>query len=154
MVLAALRQYFLARLDGRIHGIANEVAMPSKAVDQAWREFIQLPRDYKAFCEGAFGEYLAHAPRQPIDESLPDALANTLHLVRQQQAQGAAVVAAVPLLFAIDRELGLAGGFLYDAKEIEVVEARRQLLLAPRGWGDGTAPSGTGCGDGGGDSGS
>ena len=161
-VLAGLRQYFLACLDAPRYGIAKTVAMPSKAVDEAWHEFILMTRDYHAFCRKAFGRYLHHTPKQQQDEPLFHSVANTLHLVRRRQAQAAVASGAVPLVFSIDRQLGIRDGYLYDAKEIEVVEAHRRLLLLARrqgtnmdgevdgifdGIGDGSG-CGSGCGSG------
>ena len=131
-VLAGLRQYFLACLDAPRHGIAKSVAMPSKAVDEAWHEFILMTRDYHAFCRKAFGKYLHHTPKQQLEEPLFHSVANTLHLVRRRQGQAAVASGAVPLVFSIDRQLGMGDGYLYDAKEIDVVEAHRRLLLARR----------------------
>ena len=153
VVLGGLRQYFLACLDQRHHGIATQVGIPSKAVEAARAEFTRMPREYVAFCRRAFGGSLQQDSTRPREETEEDAQANTLHLVRSRQAPGAAI-AAVPLLFAVDREIGLADGHGFDRHDIEALEARRQLLLnPPGGFDDGSGPSGgSGC-DGGGDGG-
>jgi len=54
----ALRQFFLAYLkSGRKY-----VSMPSQVVDDLWHEFILYTRDYKLFCDKAFGNFLHHTP--------------------------------------------------------------------------------------------
>jgi hypothetical protein len=67
-----------------------------------------------------------------METPVPAALANTLHQLKQP-ALGPAQVAmlgTVPLLFAIDRELGFKDGFMYDEKAIHDLEATRQMQLA------------------------
>jgi hypothetical protein len=142
-VLEGLRQYFLACLAAQRSPIAKEVGMPSKAVDAAWHEFIVLTKEYAKFCEQAFGRYLHHTPKAMMDTPTPAALANTLHQLRGQSLSpaGWAMVGSVPLLFALDRELGFKEGHLYDDGAIHQLEGVRQAQLA--------AVSGSGSGDGG-----
>ena len=134
LVLEGLKAYFLACLaahSGR--RLAKQMGMPSRAVDEAWHAFILMTRDYAAFCERAFGRYLHHTPEAQMPEPMDDALANTLHFTRASPmpgllaagAAGAAVGAGVPLLFALDRQLGLADGFRYDVPDIEKLDDRR-----------------------------
>src|SRR5688572_16638682 len=115
-VLEGLRQYFLACLAAQRSPLAKEVGMPSKAVDAAWHEFIVLTKEYAKFCEQAFGRYLHHTPKAMMDTSTQAALANTLHQLKGQALTpaGWAMVGTMPLLFALDRELGFADGHIYD----------------------------------------
>jgi len=148
-VVEGLRQYFLACLAAQRRAIAKEVGMPSKAVDAAWHEFIVLTREYASFCEKAFGRYLHHTPKAMMDTPTSAALANTLHQFKQPALTpaGWAMVGSVPLLFALDRELGFRDGHVYDEGAIHQLEAQRQMQLASMsgsGSGsDGSSSSGT-----------
>lgn len=147
-VFEGLRQYFLACLAAQTHGIANQCGMPSKAVDDAWHEFIVMTRDYEAFCQGAFGKYLHHTPKQQMEEPTRDAVANTLHQLRSPPVGALpwAMAGAVPLLFALDRELGIAGGYHHDDASLAQLDEQRWLLARQH-------QASGGGGDSGGDSG-
>lgn len=163
-VLEGLRQYFLACLAAQRSPLSKEVGMPSKAVDAAWHEFIVLTKEYASFCEKAFGRYLHHTPGAMMATPSNEALANTLHQLRGQALSptGWAMVGTVPLIFAIDRELGFKDGHVYDESAIHTLESQRQSMIASAGssggdsgyagsWGGGS-DSGGGGGDGGGGS--
>jgi hypothetical protein len=134
LVLEGLRQYFLVCLTARSGGIARHVGMPSKAVDDAWHEFILMTHDYSQFCRRAFGRYLHHVPDGQMHEPMGDALANTLHQLgrRAPSPAGWAMLGAMPLLFAVDRELGVSAGHSYDAAALADLKAKR-LQDGPRG---------------------
>ena len=152
-VLEGLRQYFLACLAAQRKAIAKEVGMPSKAVDAAWHEFIVLTKEYAKFCEQAFGRYLHHTPRAMMDTPTSAALANTLHQLKGQSLTpaGWARVGTMPLLFALDRELGFKEGHLYDDGAIHQLEGVRQAqLAAASGSSGGTGDGGSGWSWGGG----
>src|SRR5688572_2357740 len=151
-VLEGLRQYFLACLAAQRSPLAKEVGMPSKAVDAAWHEFIVLTKEYASFCEKAFGRYLHHTPQAMMSEPTSASLANTLHQLKGQSLTpaGWAMVGSVPLIFAIDRELGFKGGHMYDESAIHTLESQRQSLIASAGSGD---PGYAGSWGGGGDTG-
>jgi len=131
-VLDGLRQYFLACLSAQRRPIAKEVGMPSKAVDAAWHEFIVLTKEYAKFCDQAFGKYLHHTPGAMMETPTSAAVANTLHQLRGPTLTpaGWAMVGSVPLLFAIDRELGFNDGHMYDESTLVAVEQMRQAQLA------------------------
>lgn len=154
-VFEGLRQYFLACLAAQRGSIAPAVGMPSKAVDDAWHEFILMTRDYQAFCRHAFGRYLHHAPDETMGTPMRDALANTLHQLGRPLPGAAAwaTVGAIPLLFAMDRELGLADGYHHDEESLRSLETARQGLERH---GRDSGGAGGGCGGffGGGSSGS
>jgi hypothetical protein len=166
LALLGLRQYFLACLSAQRGAIARELGMPSKAVDDAWHEFILMTREYQGFCRRAFGNYLHHTPRAQMREPLDNALANTLHQFNKHDAAtaGLTTLGATPLLFAIDRHLGVADGFRYDDSSLGTLEQKRRALLLHRklqyaseshgGCSGGAvgcdSSSGSGCGDGGG----
>ena len=154
-VLEGLRQYFLACLAAQRSPLARQVGMPSKAVDAAWHEFIVLTKEYASFCEKAFGRYLHHTPQAMMSEPASAALANTLHQLRGQALTpaGWAMVGTVPLIFAIDRELGFKGGHVYDESAIHTLEGQRQSMIASAGASGGGEAGYTGSWGGGSDSG-
>jgi hypothetical protein len=55
------------------------LGMPSRAVDEAWHEFILDSAAYIAFCDAAFGAYLHHTPDEAMSTPMGDALGNTVH---------------------------------------------------------------------------
>lgn len=148
MVLEGLRQYFLACLSAQGHGLARHVGMPSKAVDDAWHEFILMTREYAGFCTRAFGGFLHHAPEAQMNEPIGNALANTLQQFRDRPPlPGAwAMLGSMPLLFAIDRELQLVDGFRYDDDALAQLERQRGRLDAGKKGGCGGAACGGGTG--------
>ncbi len=154
-VLEGLRQYFLACLAAQRSPLAKEVGMPSKAVDAAWHEFIVLTKEYASFCEKAFGRYLHHTPKAMMDVPTSAALANTLHQLRGPALSpaGWAMVGTVPLIFAIDRELGFKDGHVYDESAIHALEAQRQSMIASASSSAGGDAAYAGCWGGGSDSG-
>ena len=168
-LLEGLREYFAACLSAqRGRAISRLLGMPSAGVDDAWHAFIVMTADYAAFCQRAFGRFLHHTPHTLIPEPMDDALANTLHQIRGRSLVGGAAGAAlvgVPLLFALDRELGMPGGQVYGEGDLDRLEARGRHLAAMRSSGDaggdggssdcgasgsGSCDAGSGCGGGGG----
>lgn len=145
-VLEGLRQYFLACLSAQRSPIAKEVGMPSKAVDAAWHEFIVLTKEYQKFCDEAFGKYLHHTPGAMMATPTSTALANTLHQFRQPSLAPAqwAMLGSIPLLFAIDRELGFKDGHMYDDSALLQLESTRQMQLAATAGASGSGDSGSG----------
>jgi hypothetical protein len=114
-ILEGLRQWFELLHSHR----GQKFGMPSKAVDTAWHEFILLTRQYQSFCDGAFGEYLHHAPNvgggERSGEDLALARTYVLAPVTAIVAGGAALGAASATgLFDMDRALGIEGGYVYD----------------------------------------
>jgi hypothetical protein len=154
-VLEGLRQYFLACLAAQRSPLAKEVGMPSKAVDAAWHEFIVLTKEYASFCEKAFGRYLHHTPQAMMSEPTSASLANTLHQLKGQSLTpaGWAMVGSVPLIFAIDRELGFKDGHVYDESAMHTLESQRQSMIASAAASGGGDASYTGSWGGGSDSG-
>jgi hypothetical protein len=112
-VLDGLRQWFLVCL----HARGRTVGMPSEAVDEAWHEFILITRAYTEFCDNAFGRYLHHTPAAAMDEGMAASLARTVRVLDTLPAT-MVPVAVVPLLFAVDTELGIPYGHAYDAEHI------------------------------------
>ena len=127
LAIEGLRQYFLTCLAAQSRGIARHVGMPSKAADDAWHEFLLMEREYAEFCARAFGRHLTHVPDAEMKEPMGRALANTLHQLRRASPgpEGWAMMGAVPLLFAIDRELGVKDGFLHDEASLAQLHQKR-----------------------------
>ena len=164
VALDGLKQFFLACLAAEDSGIARNVGMPSKIVDDAWHEFLLMTREYHAFCLQAFGHYLHHTPRALMQEPQKDALANTLHQLKRPETliAGSALGASVPRLFTIDRELDIAGGYDYQPHDLAEIDRRRRSIVSGGDDGgialctgasahrDGCGGGGGGCGDGGG----
>lgn len=110
-VLAGLREYFqLCRMAGR-----RRVAMPSQAVDLAWHEFILYTRQYRGFCRQALGRFLHHTPNDamPHARAASAGIRRAWRLACAREAIAPRSPSRLPLLFALDAELGIDGGFVY-----------------------------------------
>lgn len=113
-----LRQFFIAsaQAGGRF------VAMPSKVVDSLWHEYILYTRGYEAFCQKAFGRMLHHTPAEalPQDKGASSRQAQKFAGLRRawywsckEEAIDPRKPSRLPLLFALDSSLAIAGGFAY-----------------------------------------
>lgn len=131
----------------RLHVAGTELlAMPSRAVDLLWHEFILHTVDYKEFCRQAYGHDLHHAPERSMDDQQAQALngegmARTFAMAcaddRIQDPR-----AVLPTLFTVDAILGLGDGQLwtFDCGTTDCSAAapwrcvrHRVLPFAPRG---------------------
>lgn len=113
LVAGGLRQFFLAYLNSG-HGY---VSMPSQVVDDLWHEFILHTRAYQAFCKLAFGRFLHHTPAAALGgQRQSDAgLRRCWWFSCREERIDPRAPSRVPLLFALDSQLGIAGGFAYVA---------------------------------------
>jgi hypothetical protein len=158
-VIRALRQYFLICLEAGAARGRSSVGMPSKVVDEAWHAFILMSREYTAFCQKAFGRYLHHTPESQMKVAIEKPLINALHQIRTRPggSTGWAMLAGIPLIFAIDKAFAIPDGYYYDTGTIDALEQKRKAWLASSG-GDGWVstsgsydtscnPSGASCGD-------
>ncbi len=112
LIARGLRQFFLAYLkSGR-----KFVAMPSQAVDDLWHEFILYTKAYEAFCQQAFGGFLHHTPAVVLgaDKQNNEGLRRAWWYACKEENIDPAKPLRLPLLFAIDAKLGIAGGFIYS----------------------------------------
>ncbi len=111
-VITGLREYFhVCNAAG-----AAMVAMPSQVVDVAWHEFILFTRQYQQFCNAALGRFLHHTPAEAMES--PTRAQNGIRRawriaciregIRPKDAD------RLPLLFALDAELGIEDGFHYS----------------------------------------
>jgi hypothetical protein len=113
LVARGLRQYFLAC------SAANKamVAMPSQVADDLWHAFILDTRAYAEFCTRAFGRFLHHTPAVNLGA---DRVRNAglrrcwAHTCKEENIDPRQP-ARLPLLFALDTKLKIAGGFVYAA---------------------------------------
>tara|TARA_B100000745_G_scaffold286215_1_gene221986 strand:- start:1871 stop:2521 length:651 start_codon:yes stop_codon:yes gene_type:complete len=111
LVMLGLREYFvICNKAGR-----NMVAMPSQVVDVAWHEFILFTRKYQAFCDKAFGRYLHHTPAEamPDPKLATEGIKRAWRLACARERIKAFEPTRLPLLFALDRQLNIEGGFTY-----------------------------------------
>jgi len=110
-----LRQFFVAsaQAGGRF------VAMPSKAVDALWHEFILHTRGYEAYCRRAFGRLLHHTPAEALPPGTDAGSQRHAGLRRawywscKEEGIDPKRPAALPLLFALDAALAIEGGYRY-----------------------------------------
>ena len=110
-----LRQYF--RVCAKSRGAW--VATPSKAVDAAWHAFILDTRAYERFCHRAFGRLLHHTPAEALPEGqaaqrLKDGLTRAWRGACQDEGRPVHPPTALPLLFALDLDLAVPGGYRYE----------------------------------------
>src|SRR5215208_2444034 len=107
----ATRQWF--RLAAR-HPRAK-LSMPSVVVDDLWHELVLHTRDYAEFCEAAFGRFLHHTPESAmsVEAAAANRAAGLAMTVRLAQLDEGRTVGQLPLLFRVDRELGISGGARY-----------------------------------------
>lgn len=107
-----LRQFFLAHLkSGRRY-----VSMPSQVVDDLWHEFILYTKHYDAFCTKAFGRFLHHTPAAVLsstDRKVNAGLRRCWWYACLEEHLNPRQATRLPLLFALDAKLGIAGGFAY-----------------------------------------
>ncbi|HSV55348.1 MAG TPA: hypothetical protein VLJ57_24710 [Burkholderiaceae bacterium] len=111
LVLRGLRQFFMAHL--RSGG--KFVAMPSRAVDTAWHEFILHTKAYQGWCNVAFGAMLHHTPAEVLgrDPKRNDGLRRSWYWACKEESIDPRKPARLPLLFALDRKFAIPGGFSY-----------------------------------------
>jgi hypothetical protein len=97
------------------------LGMPSRAVDEAWREFILDALAYTEFCEQAFGAYLPHLPDETPTAPLDDVFANSV-AAWDRSVQGRGVRESV--LWDLDRHLGIDDPWGLDDEQLALVRKR------------------------------
>ncbi|MDO9104978.1 MAG: hypothetical protein Q7U57_08450 [Methylovulum sp.] len=112
LVFQALRDYFYIcnRAGSRM------VAMPTQVTDDAWHEFILFTRSYELFCQKAFGRFLHHTPAEAMATPMmsQDSIKRAWRLACVKDHINPQAPANLPLLFSIDAQFGIAGGFMYS----------------------------------------
>jgi hypothetical protein len=122
-VFEGLRSWFLVCL----YAGGKKVGMPSEVVDHAWHEYILRTKDYQQFCERAFDRYLHHDPDAADGSLFSFALARTLRILdeypdaRRTEPEDD----PIPLLFALDNELGVDEGYDWTEDHVEQLRAVR-----------------------------
>lgn len=112
VVLAALGDYFqLCHRAGK-----RMVAMPSQVVDDAWHEFILFTRHYDQFCRAAFGRFLHHTPAEAMTAptQASEGIRRAWRLACTHEQIDPLKPARLPRLFALDAQMLIAGGFIYQ----------------------------------------
>jgi len=114
LVERGFRQFFMAcaRSDGKY------VAMPSKAVDAYWHALILDTRSYAEWCERTLGRFLHHLPAERLgsDAAANDGLRRAWFFACKEEAINPRKPTRLPLLFALDAKLGIAGGVVYSPR--------------------------------------
>jgi hypothetical protein len=112
LVERGLRQFFLACLRSR----RAFVAMPSRVVDGMWHEFILHTQAYGDWCSLVLGRFLHHTPAEALGPhaSRNDGLRRSWYWACRDESIDPRRPSRLPLLFALDRKLGIAGGYVYS----------------------------------------
>jgi hypothetical protein len=156
-VFEALRDYFQLCHQAK----KRLVAMPSQVVDDAWHEFILFTRQYQQFCQRGLGRFLHHTPaeamRSPTDAQ--EGIKRAWRLACRRDGIDPRAPQSLPLLFALDAMLGIAGGFTYRLDCLAAAQAGAGSAYCAGhigcgggcsgSPGDGDSSSGDGCGGGG-----
>jgi hypothetical protein len=124
LVSRGLRQFFIAHLmSGNKY-----VSMPSQIADDLWHEFILYTREYKDFCDRAFGSFLHHTPAVVLDparRASNEGLRRVWWYTCKYENIDPRDPSRLPLLFALDTKLNVPNGFRYqtDCKSLRAVGA-------------------------------
>lgn len=164
LIAQGLRQFFLAYL----HSGRQFVAMPSQGADDLWHEFILYTKNYDRFCRQAFGRFLHHTPAIVLGADRKDnsGLRRVWWYACREENIDPRQPTRLPLLFALDAKLGIAGGFVYSP-DCQALQGKGTAAAGPHcaadfadssidggsdGFGDSSADSGSdsggGCGGG------
>lgn len=110
--LLGLRQYFQLCRQAR----RQLVSMPSQAVDVLWHEFILHTRQYQQFCNQSIGRFLHHVPSEAMlsPTHAQQGIRRAWRLACARESIDPRAPQRLPLLFALDAELGIADGFCYS----------------------------------------
>jgi len=161
LVAQGLRQFFLAYLQGG----CRFVSMPSQVADDLWHEFILYTRNYAQFCRRGFGRFLHHTPAVVLGRNHQNntGLRRVWWQCCKQEGIDPRRALRLPLLFALDAKLSIAGGFSYTPDCRSLVGRDRsgdggthcggdmsddRFDGTTDGFGDGNGDGGDGCGGG------
>ena len=155
LILKGMRDYFLLI---QLSPKKQMVAMPSRGVDIAWHEFILCTRAYAEFCQQAFGYFLHHTPAEGMATATiaRKSLKLAWKLACKREGINPLQPDRLPLLFAIDSQLGIPNGFFYhlpDLANLASADSRDASGIGCTGGCSGGAISSDSCGDGDGDCG-
>jgi len=112
LVFQGLRDYFYICNKAK----RRMVSMPSQVVDDAWHEFILFTRNYQLFCRKALGRFLHHTPAEAMRSPTlaQDGIKWAWRLACRKEHINPKIPLRLPLLFAIDAQLDITGGFVYS----------------------------------------
>jgi len=137
---------------------ATFTAMPSKAVDAAWHGFILDTRAYERYCRHAFGRFLHHTPAEALPQGkaparLRQGLQRAWIGACADEGMQADQTQRLPLLFALDAELGIAGGYRYvpDCRQLGADRGDTHCAVALSSCGGSSSSSSSSRDDGGSD---
>jgi hypothetical protein len=102
--------------------------MPSRAVDEAWHEFILDTRTYTSFCHAAFGRYLHHT-HGAMGTPMGDALAETVRAWDRSDMGRL----EDSILWDLDERLGLEQPLGVDGLHLAAVRSHASGLTIPSG---------------------
>jgi hypothetical protein len=141
LVASGMQSFFYCRLRSPF----APVGMPSRVVDDFWHEFILDTKAYAAFCAKAFGRFFHHLPSSGAGDGKKKlkALRLTWRFACEEERLNLARPQRLPLLFAIDAQLAIAGGFTYSRDH-----PLHQANGAGCAGGGGCSGCGGGCGGG------
>ena len=105
------------------------LGMPSRAVDEAWHEFILDTRAYTSFCHAAFGRYLHHTPDEAMGTPMGDALAETVRAWDRSDMGRL----EDSILWDLDARLGLEQPLGIDGLHLAAVRSHAGGLTVPSG---------------------
>jgi hypothetical protein len=111
LVERGLRQFFMACLRSR----PQFVAMPSRAVDALWHEYILHTQAYRSWCHNALGFFLHHTPAEALgpEARRNDGLRRAWYWACKEESIDPRAPSRLPLLFALDAKLAIPAGFSY-----------------------------------------
>ena len=104
----------------RIQIAATEtLAMPSRAVDLLWHEFILNTAAYEQFCDRAYGRKLHHLPESAMPSTAAaylngPAMARTFAMACLDEVIRPNLPPKLPTLFAVDSDLNFDDGLRWD----------------------------------------
>ena len=110
-VMRGLREYFhICNIGGR-----RMISMPSQVVDIAWHEFILFTKLYKTFCRRSLGRFIHHTPAEAMDcaTTAQKGIKRAWRISCYREKIDPKTPARLPLLFALDTDLGITDGFRY-----------------------------------------
>jgi len=111
LVERGMRQFFMACLRSK----KQFVAMPSRAADAMWHEFILHTQAYKGWCDNALGFFLHHTPAEALGSKARhnDGLRRAWFWACKEESINPKAPSRLPLLFALDAKFAIPGGFSY-----------------------------------------
>lgn len=111
LVLQALKDYFYICIKAN----KKMVSMPSKVVDTAWHEFILFTRDYESFSKNILGYFLHHTPAEAMEKptQAQTGIKRAWRIACEKEGINSVKPNQLPLIFAIDAELNIEGGYIY-----------------------------------------